>query len=206
MLKQVGEVVGKLSKYVAGAAIVGAMAFSAGSASAVTFSGINDSDAEANATVLADRLVIDFDWDGTPVTSFVEFTIDTNFDLNLTNYVGGADDQTGFTVDVLNGLGLENRLTQQGGFCSSAEAPVAGNCNLVANPGANIENEFVSPLTTVFADLAAGSYRIGILDGNTPSQGALSFEAVGTVVPLPAGLVLFLSGLGVLGFVSRRKA
>lgn len=193
-----------IKSYLTGALVSGVMALVATSASAVTYSGINDSDAEATATVDGLVLSIDFDWVSAPVTSFVEFTIDTQFDLNLTNYVGGVSDVTGYTVDVLSDTDPAVRLTQQGRFCGGAAAPVSGDCDLVGVPGGTSSQTFVSPPALLFENLAAGSYRIGMYDSGSPQVGSLSFEVA--AIPLPAGLALLLGGLGVLGFTARRKA
>ena len=193
-----------LKELFAGAIVAGAMSLSATDANAVTFSGILESDAEASTNVNRLTLSVDFDWTSVPVTSFVEFTVGSRFDLDLVGYEGGIRDVTGFTLDLLVDNGPDIRLTQQGLFCGAAENPIAGRCNLIGPAGGTNGNSFVSPTSTVFEELDAGSYRLGIFDSGSPVVGSASFEVA--AVPLPAGLALLLGGLGVLGFASRRQA
>lgn len=193
-----------IKKYVSAAVVAGAVAFGAGGASALTFSDISTSDSVAATNLAPGSLEINFNWDSAPVTSFVEFTIDMAFDLNLTGYEGGQSDVTGYTVDFISGIEPDIRLTNQGDFCRDAAAPVASNCNLVGLPGGTSSLGFESPPALLFEGLAAGSYRIGMFDSGSPQVGSLSFQVA--AVPLPAGIVLLLSGLGLLGVMSHRKA
>ncbi|QIE57887.1 VPLPA-CTERM sorting domain-containing protein [Pikeienuella piscinae] len=63
-----------------------------------------------------------------------------------------------------------------------------------------------SELVAALSGFAAGSYRHGFYDSETPVSGQAFFRvADAAVVPLPAALPLLLTGLAGLGFVSRRR-
>ena len=216
-----------LSKFIAGTVVVGAMALSAGSASAITLndgSGVLQGAGSVNTSTLSPEILeVDFNWTATSVTQFVDFTVTTLADLFFDEYVNGDDpistaifnQSSSITLDRLDMVGgdLTERLNTNQATCANAAAPIGGvgGCQLITSETsvggvtAMASRPSVAPL---FADLAAGSYRLGFHEVNRPSSGTASFTVVSEVtnVPLPAGIALFLSGLGLLGFVSRRKA
>ena len=105
---------------------------------------------------------------------------------------------SGYSLDLLGDP--DTRLTTEASACATAPSPVGGLCNLITTSSSSSENE-------LFALAAGSSYRLGFRETGEPNQGTAVFDVIAaTPVPLPAGLVLILSGLGLLGFVSRRKA
>ena len=105
---------------------------------------------------------VEFDWSGTPVTQFVEFTTDNGFDILFSSFVsnGGNSDVSGLVVDRLDSVNGDTRLTTDTNACTNAAAPVAGQCNFFAPNGANSGNASgaLKPGSTVFSNLASGSY------------------------------------------------
>jgi len=206
----VGSVVEKMtiSKIITGALFAGVMAFGASSANAttVTDGGYTQILGEGTGTFtnVGSDAIIDIDWTETAFTGTYEFTTSVTFDLFFTDYRNDTEDQ-GLSAFVLRTDGVN--ISQEDLSCNAA-APFDGTCQLIAEDGVTGPQASAAstPSSTVplFEGLAAGTYLIGIRDSSTPEQGGVS-SAVSTI-PLPAGLVLFLSGLGILGFASRRKA
>ncbi|EAQ03229.1 isopropylmalate isomerase large subunit [Pseudooceanicola batsensis HTCC2597] len=157
---------------------------------------------------------VDFSFDpgsNTPFTATAMFTSDTAFSLSLTAYDanGNNNDVSGYTLDLLDGVGdFVSRWTTDTTNCGSSVSPVSdgsGFCNLVAATGATGGQAAgaAKPGATLFANLAAGQYRLGFYDSSTPDEGTITFTY--SAVPLPAGAALFLSALGGLGLLRRRK-
>ncbi len=215
------------SKFIAGTVVAGAMALSAGSASAITVldsSAVLQGAGAVNTSVVSlETLRVDFNWTATSVTQFVDFTVTTLADLFFDDYVIGDDaigtddfDQTSSLtldrLDIVSGVSTERLNTNQTS-CDNAAAPIggAGGCQLITSEtsvGGVTATASRPAMVPLFADLAAGSYRLGFHEANRPLTGTAAFAVVSNVanVPLPAGIALFISGLGLLGFVSRRKA
>jgi len=196
-------------KLFAGAMMAGAMAFSAGSASAVTFNEI-DSDSSLGGSVdffevAPSAAIATFDWDETPFNAFVEFSSNKTFDFFFLDYLadGSQSAVSGFRL-----IGPDGDISAMDQTCGNAALPVQGSCQLVTgalNSGGAADSATKPDLgTPLFSDLAAGNYTLGFFESSDPASGSVVFGV--TAIPLPAGLVLMLGGLGVLGFAARRKA
>ena len=171
---------------------------------------VGDVDGFSNST-----LFLDFEWSGTPFSAFYEFTTDTVTDLFFDVFTsnGSNSDVTGITLDLLDAPSGTStaRLTTDTAFCTAANVLIAGTCDLIALAGANSGNAAGAAkpdsITPLFADLAAGSYRLGIYDSATPTSALALFtldEKDINPIPLPASALLLLGGLAALGAVRRR--
>ncbi len=209
-LALVGSEVEKMtiSKTITGALFAGVMALGASSVSALTVTdgGFNNPLGEGTGTFtnVGAGAVIDIDWTETAFTGTYEFTASNTFNLFFTDYRNDTEDE-GFSAFVLRTDGAN--ISEEDIDCNAA-FPFGGKCQVISEDGATGPQAALAstPSSTVplFAALSAGTYLIGIRDSSTPEQAGVSFAA--SAIPLPAGLVLFLSGLGILGFASRRKA
>ncbi len=193
---------------------LGLGAFTATGAQAITAvsTGVEQGELYVSARGSQDMHFINFDWTSAPVSGWVEFTIEGTGALEFDAfdvYDGVLSDVTGITLDYISG-GVATRLSNDTSFCSAAAAPVGGNCNLIAQEGASGGSTGLAstPISMVFTDLVAGDYRFGIYDSSSPSNaiaGFILYDNLGTV-PLPAGGLLLLSGLGLIGAARRRKS
>jgi hypothetical protein len=66
--------------------------------------------------------------------------------------------------------------------------------------------EAFTDFDSVIAALLSGDLRIGLHVQGLLGGGSQSYISTPTPVPLPAGLLLFLSGLAGVGFLGRYKA
>ncbi len=86
---------------------------------------------------------------------------------------------TNGSISILDGY-LCNRVTGTDGKPGTSQAPID------------------------FFGLAAGEYRIAVFEPNNPGVGNIDFDI--SAVPLPAGGLLLVGGLGALGALRRREA
>ncbi|MBU2960046.1 VPLPA-CTERM sorting domain-containing protein [Citreicella sp. C3M06] len=193
-------------------AIAAAAAIAAGSAQALTTLDFANYTATGGGSVsnYGQFANVTFNWADIPYTGYVTITSDSAFSLYLSDYSGGTN------TDELSGYVLINqttstRLTNDVTWCGktrTAEA-IRGSCNLISND-ASIPYEKIMPDTVTAAyNLSAGSYLLGVYDGNDP-EGSVSFQAseigyqeIISPVPLPAGGMLLLGALG--GMAARRR-
>ena len=198
----------ELKKLFAGVMIAGAMALGAGSANAATFNEI-DSDASLGGSVdffevAPTAAIATFDWDETPFNAFVEFSSNKTFDFFFLDYVaqGSQSAVSGFRL-----IGPDGDISAMDQSCGNAAVPVQGSCQLItgaANTGGAADSTTKPSGSPLFSDLAAGNYTLGFFESADPAAGSVVFGVA--AIPLPAGLVLMLGGLGILGFTARRKA
>ena len=198
-----------LRKYLTGALVSGVLGLGATNAGAVTFSEI-DSEASLGGSVdffevPTNAALAIFDWEETAFNAFVEFSSNKTFDFFFLDYVvdGSASAVSAFRL-----IGPDGTISEMDQSCGNADAPVQGSCQLITAPGnsggfTDIAStpSFTTPL---FTDLAAGTYTLGFFESIDPEAGNALFGVA--AVPLPAGLALMLGGLGLLGFIARRKA
>ncbi|GGB19674.1 VPLPA-CTERM sorting domain-containing protein [Allosediminivita pacifica] len=182
------------------AAALSAAALAAPVSAATTVTG---SQIELGSGELTDTNGLGFDWDTTPFSAFFDFTVDRDFSLSLVNYsadnVAVTGERSGFTLDFFNG-GSSTRLTTDTDNCDDAGAGIAGQCNMVTQNGSNA----AQPGDTLFYNLAAGNYRLGFYDSETPSAGYAEFNV--SPVPLPAAGFMLMGAFGGFAFLRRRKA
>lgn len=180
-------------------------------ANAVTFSGASEFISGTGDVIESDALgTVTFDWEDTPFSASIEFTVASSFNLFLTSYAQvdpdpGTSDVSGFTLDLLGGP--PTRLTHDTDFCTGAAGAVAGDCDLVtdpANSGGNADSAAKPSLAlSLLGLLAPGTYRIGFFDSATPKDASATFAVV--PVPLPAAFPLFAGALGLMGFLGWRR-
>ena len=181
------------------AAALSAAALAAPVSAATT---VSDSQIVAGTGELTSTNGFGFDWDSTPFSAYFDFTVDRDFRLSLVRY--GADnvvsstEHSGFIVDFFDG-GSTTRLTTDKN-CGSAAGMLAGTCNWVTSSG----TDAAQPGDTLFANLAAGDYRLGFFDSENPSSGYAEFNV--SPVPLPAAGFMLMGAFGGFAFLRRRKA
>tara|TARA_R110002110_G_scaffold415748_1_gene654837 strand:+ start:74036 stop:74584 length:549 start_codon:yes stop_codon:yes gene_type:complete len=173
----------------------------------LTSGGVSSMSASGSGT---DSLTWSASWQAAPFGAYMNFTSTDAFDLALLDYMPSAQnsDVSGYILSLLDApAGNElTRFTTNFNFCSAAGIQGGGLCNLVtgaANSGGNA-NSAAQPGDLLFANLAAGSYRLGFYESATPAAGSVQF-GITTAVPAPASLLLLGAGLLALG-LSRRKA
>ncbi len=198
-----------LSKF---AGIFGLAALAAGGAQALTTidsTNGNGGDLGAVTTPSGSTTDIDFAWGTVSASGYVQFTVDTAFDLFLTGYNGSPSGPQDYTGIIL----LEDggpRYTTLGSFCDHAYVltEIRGTCDLATNGPVtpNIYNP--SAVTPIQSALAAGTYYVGYAESGQ-TNGTMSFQIAEipdiSEVPLPAGGLLLVGALGGLAALRRRK-
>lgn len=148
-------------------------------------------------------------WTSTPFTSYIDFSIDTEFSLVFDSFVssGSISDVSAYTLDLLDvpmGSPVGPRITDDTNFANSAVGVVSGDANLFAIPGAT--NALAStPGSTLLSALSPGSYRLGVYDSATPLNASAVFSIV--AVPEPGAVVAWtlLSSVGLVTLGRRRR-
>jgi len=146
---------------------------------------------------------------GGPYQGAFTFTSDSMFDLRLGEVSGdyGEDDVSAITLDRILGGGTFERLTNLNS-CSNSDGTLEGACNYFSEVDADgpRAGAALKEGDLLFTGLAAGDYRLGLIEINTPENGSAGIDYRGTApVPLPAGGLLLLGGLGAIGALRRRK-
>ncbi len=180
----------------------------ASSAQAASFS--FDTVLEGTGTIAGDSGTgtITAAWTATKFTAAIDFIVSNSFDFSFLSYSGSGSDQSGFTLDLLDGFGdAVTRYTTSSTACASSAAPVAGSCQLI---GSTATSGRIAPDAgaSLFGELAAGVYRLGFYESATPATGYASFGISeiesASQVPLPAAAPLLVAALAGLGFMRRR--
>lgn len=183
-------------------------AFSAGAASAVTT--VTDSQSSGGAlapdyTNFGDEITVQFEWNGSPASSYIEFTTTNSFNVFFTNYSPrDGQEVSGYVLTQVGGATLTNNTS----FCNGSDtlAGIRGNCNLITGVDANpSQSDVIRPDSDnpIFASLDAGTYRLGIKEGGDPSSAVAGFDIA--EVPLPAGGLLLIGAMGGIATLRRRK-
>ncbi len=147
---------------------------------------------------------VNFSWSKAPGNTelqWVTFTTTNMFALHLTEVDtnGGATDVSGYQLAL---VGSPTPLTTNTGFC--AGLPGGSGCNLLAESGSTPTYSNVAfPGATLFANLAPGTYTLGVKEGGLPTVASVSFQI--SEVPVPAAGGLLVAGIGLLGFASKRR-
>ncbi|MEO0679942.1 MAG: hypothetical protein AAF192_05955 [Pseudomonadota bacterium] len=190
------------------------------SAEAVTVDGSDSAQGTINISdsgPASDHSVV-FDWSSTPVEAWYNFTSATAFDLFFTAYEAsslGSNDRSAVYVQELTGpagdSGDQSAATVVSTLTTAnAGATITTNSPLVFSgvqatiiTGAGGQAAAIKPdaATPLFADLAAGSYRIGIFDNLTPQSAQASFRI--SAIPLPPAALGLLAAFGLAAAVRR---
>lgn len=186
-------------------AAVTALPITASALTTFGVSGASNSDG-ANAVSTGgtgNQATVTFNWDTPSFSAYQDFSSDTTFDLFLTDYEPSVG-RSQFVLISLDGPGF--LYTDQRGGCTDAEviAEIQGRCANIGETASNLD--YMESVTAIFMDLAAGSYRIGFYEDETPVEGSAAFTIVSaSAVPLPAGGALLLAALGGAGLFRRRS-
>lgn len=126
------------------------------------------------------------------------FQYDTTFNVDFVNLfdTGGVD------IDMCQGF--------DGSDCSSGSANNEPGRTAIFSLDNGVDpvltamfTSTVAPGTSIFFDVAPGTYTFTI-DGTTGTAGS-AYDVAISAVPVPAGLPLLLSALGIAGFAASRK-
>ncbi len=194
-------------------------------ASAIAISGLAVGTTASATTVQPDQLIIESDENRGNGSATGDIIGSADFGV-LTGTAGIAGrivnaidsftfvSLTRFNVDFVNLLGLDGIDIDacegfDGSDCSigSANNEDGRTARFSLNDGVTTTSiDFTSSVpagTSIFANVAAGSYTFSI-EGISGSRGS-AYDVAISAVPLPAGLPLLLSAMGLAGFVARRK-
>ncbi|MEM6371357.1 MAG: VPLPA-CTERM sorting domain-containing protein [Pseudomonadota bacterium] len=144
------------------------------------------------ATAASAVTTVTFSWSSTPTVQTQDFSSAVGFDLVLSSYTGVGSVQTGYVLR--NAAG--DLFTSDSSACNGAGSAFFGD-------GCNLVQAAVEDGTVLLTGLAAGDYTLGIYDSARPVSGTLAFDIA--PVPLPAGGLLLLGGLGAAGVIARRR-
>lgn len=146
-------------------------------------------------------------------TSFTTFTVTEVGDTaNVTGPSGGEYTNVANTATFVSGAltatltGTTNEVidnTAAPGFIAFAQFPLVSVEGTINSVFETYQLKTALPFTIGSLSVAADTYTTSAGNLNFDDITALNFEAV--VTPLPAALPLFAGGLGMVGFLSRRK-
>ncbi|ETX12851.1 hypothetical protein OCH239_15615 [Roseivivax halodurans JCM 10272] len=145
--------------------------------------------------------------EGAPYQGAFTFTSDSRFDLALGEVSGdyGEDDVSAFTLDRIMDGSFERQNAAN--TCPNA-GQLAGNCSYFSEVGSDEGNaaDALKEGELLFSGLEAGEYSLGLIESASPANGSAGFDYRGVAaVPVPAGGLLLLGGLGAIGALRRRK-
>jgi hypothetical protein len=125
--------------------------------------------------------------------------------LTIASHSGGVSFSEGASGVLPGGNTLTPAFTTTSGLSADSDPPTQPNG---INPGEwlILLAEAFDDFDSVIAALLSGQLRIGLHVQGLLSGGSQSYIIDPTPVPLPAGLLLFLSGLAGVGFLGRYKA
>ncbi|SLN58653.1 VPLPA-CTERM sorting domain-containing protein [Roseisalinus antarcticus] len=198
----------KTAKALCAAAAVSLYAGLAAPAAALPTITVTDTTAGASASGTGLAQTFTFAWGPGAASEWVDFSISssTRYSLTLTSYTptSGTAGYIFFVPDTSGPVGARlNDLSTETGACSGAAAEIAGNCNFFGVDPGSLSVPVAEVGDSPINDILPASYRLGVYKSLAPS-GSASFTI--STVPLPAGALLLLTGLGAFALALRRQA